>query len=314
MSGENVFVALQSFCEGDDQPRQELKRAGLRLQENRLGRRLRREEMPDVLQKADAVLAGIEPYDAETLECLPRLRCISRCGTGTDSIDLEMARKRGVAVLTTPDEVVEPVAQMALAMLLALARNFPLHWNDSRRGEWKKRTGHLLSEWRVGIAGFGRVGKAFYEYLRPFGCAVRVYDPNLPAQRFPPKIRCADLESLLRESDVLSLHAALPSDAPPLLGRREFALMRKDSRLINTARGRLVDEAALIEALESGHLSGAALDVYESEPYTAGKLCQLPQVLCTPHVASLTARSRGEMELRCARNVIEFFSARGGRG
>ena len=314
MSGENVFVALQSFCEGDDQPRQELLRAGLRLQENRLGRRLHREDLPALLGEADAVLAGIEPYDAETLERLPRLRCISRCGTGTDSIDLEMARKRGVAVLTTPEEVVEPVAQMALGMLLALARNFPLHLDDFRRGEWKKHTGHLLSEWAVGIAGFGRVGKAFYEYLRPFGCTVRVYDPNLPAQRFPPQSRCADLESLLRESDVLSLHAALPPDAPPLLGRREFALMRKGSRLINTARGRLVDEAALIEALESGHLSGAALDVYESEPYTAGKLCQLPQVLCTPHVASLTARSRGEMELRCARNVIQFFSARGGRG
>lgn len=313
MSEENVFVTLQTFCEGNDQPRQELLRAGLRVRENPLGRRLCREEMPDLLQEADAVLAGIEPYDAEILERLPRLRCISRCGTGTDSIDLEMARERGVAVLTTPDEVVEPVAQMALAMLLALARNLALHWNDSHRGEWKKRTGHLLSEWTVGIVGFGRVGRAFHETLRPFGCAIRVYDPNLPVQRFSQETRCVELESLLQESDVISLHAALPADAPPLLGRREFALMRKGSRLINTARGRLVDEEALLEALESGHLSAAALDVFEGEPYT-GKLSQLPQVLCTPHVASLTARSRGKMELRCARNVIEFFSAREGKG
>ncbi len=309
MSGESVFVALQTFCEGNDRPRRELLRAGLRVRENPLGRRLRREEMPDFLNEADAVLAGIEPYDAGILQRLPRLRCISRCGTGTDSIDLETARKRGVAVLTTPDEVVEPVAQMALAMLLALARNLPLHWDDFRRGEWRKRTGHLLSEWTVGVVGLGRVGRAFHEYLQPFGCAIRVYDPNLPAQRFPQETRCAELESLLRESDVVSLHAALPPDAPPLLSRREFAFMRKGSRLINTARGRLVDEAALIEALESGHLSAAALDVFESEPTTAGKLCRFPQVLCTPHVASLTARSRGEMELRCARNIVEFFRA-----
>lgn len=309
MNAGAVFVALQTFCEENDQPRQELLRAGLRVRENTLGRRLHREDLPGLLREADAVLAGIEPYDGETLERLPRLRCISRCGTGTDSIDLEAARQRGIVVLTTPDEVVEPVAQLALAMLLALARNLPLHADDFRRGEWRKRTGHLLSEWTVGLIGFGRVGRAFYQYLRPFGCTIRIYDPNLPARDFPPQTRCAEMESLLRESDVVSLHAALAPGAPPLLGRREFALMRQGSRLINTARGRLMDEAALIEALESGHLCAAALDVFESEPYTAGKLCELPQVLCTPHVGSLTARSRAEMELRCARNVIEFFRA-----
>lgn len=311
MSGESVFVALQSFCEADEQPRQELLRAGFRLRENPLGRRLRREDLQGLLREADAVLAGVEPYDKELLQRLPRLRCISRCGAGTDSIDLEAARIQRVAVLTTPDEVVEPVAQMALAMLLALARNFPLHWSDFHRGEWRKHTGHLLSEWTVGIVGFGRIGRAFHACLRPLGCRILVYDPNLPEERIPEAIRCAELESLLRESDVVSLHATLSAGAGPLLGRRELGLMRQGSRLINTARGRLVDEAALLEALESGHLSAAALDVFESEPYT-GKLSQLPQVLCTPHVASLTARSRGQMELRCARNVIEFFSS--GRG
>ena len=310
MSQETVFVALQTFCEGTDQPRQDLLQAGFRLQENPLGRRLQREELPELLREADAVLAGVEPYDGELLTMLTSLRCISRCGVGTDNIDLETARRKGVAVLTTAEEVVEPVVQLTLAMILSLARNLPLHWNDFRRGEWRKYTGHLLSEWTVGLVGFGKIGKALYDTLRPFGCRILVYDPHVTQKGIPKGVGCTQLEPLLRESDVVSLHAALPMGSPPLLGKREFALMRKGSRLINTSRGRLVDEEALVEALESKQLSAAALDVFENEPYT-GRLSRLPQVLCTPHVASLTVRSRVEMELRCARNVIEFFSKRG---
>ena len=306
MSGETIFVALQQFCENDELPRKELLQAGFRIQQNSFGRRLHREEMAELLREADAVLAGVEPYDAQILDSLPRLRCISRCGVGTDSIDLETARRRGIAILTTQDEVVEPVAQMSLAMILALARNFPLHWSDFHGGEWKKYTGHLLSEWTVGLVGYGRIGQALHHYLQPFGCRILVCDPNLPKEQIPKGAQCTDLHSLLRESDIVSLHATLPTGHPPLLGRQELALMRKGSRLVNTARGSLVEEGALVEALETGHLEGAALDVFEMEPY-AGKLSRLPQVLCTPHVASLTSRSRARMELKCARNVVEFF-------
>lgn len=301
-----VFVALQQFCEGSDQPRQELLRAGFHVRENSLGRRLRREDLPGLLREADAVLAGVEPYDDPLLDSLPRLRCISRCGVGTDSIDLEAARRRGIAVLATPDEVVEPVAQMALAMILALARNLPAHLNDFRHGEWKKQTGHLLSEWTIGLVGFGRIGRALCGYLQPFRCEVLVFDPGLSPDRIPEGVRRTELSSLLERADLVSLHADVAVGRPPLLGKEELGLMRRGARLVNTARGRLVDEAGLLEALRSGRLSGAALDVFDAEPY-AGELAQMPQVLCTPHVASLTARSRAEMELRSARNVVEFF-------
>lgn len=311
MSVQTVFVALQQFCETDAEPREELLRAGFRVERNRLGRRLKKEDLPGLLQEADAVLAGVEPYDREVLESLPRLRCISRCGVGTDQIDLEAARCRGIAVLTTPEEVVEPVAQMTLALILALARNLLLHWSAFQKGEWRKETGHLLSEWTVGLVGFGRIGKAVQRRLEPFRCSILVCDPKVPQEQIPRGVRRVDLPTLLRESDLVSLHAALAPEDPPLIGRKEISQMRSGSRLVNTARGRLVDEEALADALESGHLSGAALDVFESEPY-AGRLARIPQVLCTPHVASLTARSRAEMELRCARNVVEFFAkARG---
>jgi D-3-phosphoglycerate dehydrogenase len=263
--------------------------------------------MIEVMHDADAVLAGAEPYDAELLAALQHLRCISRCGVGTDAIDLVAARRLNIAVLTTADEVIEPVAQMTVAMILALARNFPLHWEDFHAGLWQKHTGHLLSEWTIGLVGFGRIGRAVERYLRIFGSRVIVADPNVQAGELPDGVELCDLASLLAEADLVSLHVSRRPEEGALIGHNEFAVMKPGSRLVNTARGYLVDEAALYKALESGHLAGAALDVFADEPYT-GPLATLPQVLCTPHVASLTRASRVAMELRCARNVVEFFA------
>lgn len=302
-----VYVALQQFCEADDHPRRVLLEAGVEVRQNTLGRRLRREEMTTLLQGANAVLAGVEPYDGETLAALPHLRCISRCGAGTDSIDLGAARRQGIAVYTTPEEVVEPVAQLTVALLLALARRLPQHLEAARAGRWEKHTGVLLSEWTVGLVGFGRIGRAVERFLRPFGPRLLVTDPALSPDDAPETVTRIELGALLAASDAVSLHASQPSDAGPLLGRQELALMKRGSYLVNTARGRLVDEAALYDALRSGHLAGAALDVFGEEPYT-GPLAQLPQVICTPHVASLTRASRAAMERRCARNVLDWLA------
>jgi D-3-phosphoglycerate dehydrogenase len=309
MNRKNVYVALSQFCQFDDRPRRVLMEAGFNLRENTSGHRLRREEMIEAIDDADAVLAGLEPYDAEMLARLPRLRCISRCGVGTDNIDLRMVGQRNIAVLTTDEEVVEPVAQMTVAMILALARNFPSHVVESRLGQWQQRAGYLLSEWTIGLIGFGRIGRAVERYLRIFEPLVLVADPALREGELPAGVKLCNLTTLLGESDLVSLHATRQWSEGPLLGRDEIRGMKYGGRLVNTARGYLVDEMALYEALISGHLAGTALDVYGEEPYT-GPLVTLPQTLCTPHVASLTRRSRTAMELRCAKNVVTFFSNR----
>ena len=298
-----VYVALQQFCEADDRPRQALLDAGCEVRCNTLGRRLRREEMAGLLQEADAVLAGVEPYDAALLAQLPRLRCISRCGTGTDAVDLEAARRRGIAVYTTPDDVVEPVAQLTVAMLLALARNLLLHLAAARDGRWEKRTGVLLSEWTIGLVGFGRIGRRVEMLLRPFGPRVAAADPRLRQGDLPAGVALRTLEALLAESDAVSLHASRRPEEGPLIGRREIGMMKPGSVLVNTARGFLVDEAALEEALRAGRLGGAALDVFAAEPY-AGPLARLPNTLCTPHIATLTSASRAAMERRAAEHIV----------
>lgn len=306
MTAPRVYIALQQFCERGTGPLDLLKEAGIQVQRNDLGRRLRHEEVVAALGQSDAVVAGVEPYDAQILSSLPRLRCISRCGVGTDSIDLEAARSRNVAVLTTAEEVTEPTAQMTAAMILALARNIPQHVLEMGSGEWKKRTGHLLSEWRVGLVGFGRIGQEVERCLRPFRPKILVHDPQLDRSKLPPGARACGLDELLAESDLVSLHAARRAEQGVLIGAAEIARMKPGSRLVNTARGYLVDEKALAAALESGLLSGAALDVFCEEPYT-GPLRRLPQVLLTPHVATLTDASRASMELGAVRNLLEFF-------
>lgn len=317
MSRPQVYVALSQFCRDDDRPRRVLQDAGFEVREHASGARIQREEMAEALREADAVLAGVEPYDADLLAAVPRLRCISRCGIGTDSIDLSATQRLDVAVLTTIDEIVEPVAQMTIAMILALARHVPEHGRDFQAGLWRKHTGHLLSEWTIGLIGFGRIGRMVEGYLRVFGPRVLVADPNLQADRVPPSVERVDLGALLTRADLVSLHAARPAHEGVLLGRREISAMKAGSRLVNTARGYLVDESALVEALQSGHLAGAALDVFDTEPYR-GPLAAFPQVLCTPHVGTLTKASRVAMELRCALNVVEWFqgkpsNAKGGK-
>lgn len=302
-----VYVALQQFCESDHRPLALLQEAGCVVRLNTLGRRLRRDEMASVLQGAEGVLAGIEPYEAEVLARLPHLRCISRCGAGTDSIDLEAARRQGVAVYTTPDEAVEPVAQLTVGMILALARHLLWHNAEMHAGVWNKRTGFLLSEWTIGLVGFGRIGQAVERHLRGFGPRMLIADPCLDAQHLPAGVERRTLQSLLAEADLVSLHAARREQEGPLLGREELDRMKRGSYLVNTARGFLVDEQVLYEKLRSGHLAGAAVDAFQREPYH-GPIAHLPNVVCTPHIATLTRASRAAMEWRCAQNLVKHFT------
>jgi D-3-phosphoglycerate dehydrogenase / 2-oxoglutarate reductase len=302
----SVYVALSQFCEEDDRPRRALLDAGFVVDENRLGRRLKSDELIAAVGGAEGIIAGVEPYNAEVLQSFQRVRCISRCGVGVDAIDLDAAKRLDIAVLNTPDEVAEPVAQLTVGMMLALARHFPDYGVTVRDGAWKRQTGSLLSEWTIGLVGFGRIGKAIERCLRPFQPKLIVSDPGVRAQDLPPGIELLDLDAVLSRADLLSLHVARPASEGPLLSSAQFERMKPGSRIINTSRGYLLDEEALLTALQTGRLSGAALDVYETEPYS-GPLAKLPQVLCTPHIGTLTHASRRAMELKAAMNVIDFL-------
>ena len=256
----------------------------------------------------NGVIAGLEPYDAQVLEGLSDLKCISRCGVGVDNIDIEKAKERNIAVLNTPEVVVQPVAELTMALMLDLLRRVTAQSLAMRHKKWERLTGNLLFGKKVGVIGLGRIGRRVAELLRSWKIDVFGTDlyPDVQWAKVQG-VKLLPLDKVLEDADIISLHLSMTDEHPFCLGDQEIARMKKGAFLINVARGALINEAALVNALSSNHLAGAGLDVFQQEPYT-GLLCQMDNVVLTPHIATLTQESRSAMEIEAAQNIINFFN------
>ena len=300
-----VAIGPSSFADEDTTPLNILKEAGISIIQNPHGRRLNEEETMALLQNADALLAGLEPLTRRVLASAPRLKAIARVGIGMDNVDQLAARELGIKVSNTPDGPTDAVAEMTVAALLTLSRRLVPANAALHSGEWKKTIGDGLKGRRVMLIGFGRIGRRVAELLRGFGSVITACDPALTeAVAKETGVRRVLLNEGLTEADVISLHCG---GTTPLLGASEFDRMRPGVVLLNSARGALVDEAALIAALEKGVVSQAWLDVFPQEPYR-GPLTQFPQVLLTPHVSTYTRQCRLEMETAAVRNLLKDLS------
>jgi phosphoglycerate dehydrogenase-like enzyme len=261
----------------------------------------------------DGVVAAIvstDPFDARVLHASPRLRVIARVGVGLDSIDLEAATAAGVAVCTTPGANAATTADHAVALMLAALRRLPEHDRAVRAGEWPRGSGALAWELcgaTVGLVGFGTIGRLVARRLRGFGVTLLVTDPAdrdvAPGTRVP-------LDVLLAESDVVSLHAPLTPETALMIDAKRLATMRPTAVLVNTSRGGLVDEEALLAALRAGRLRAAALDVFEREPPAAERLRSIPNLVLTPHLAGVSERSEAEMTERAVDAVLAVLAGR----
>lgn len=305
-----IFVALSTFAEHDPRPLAQLKASKYPFRIHRTGKRITTPELLRDGRDAALIIAGVEPYDAATLAELPALRCLVRCGVGVDAIDLNAARSRGITVLNTPDLPAVAVAELALAMFLSLSRNLRRQANSMSRREWNRLEAHLLGGRTVGLVGLGRTGRRVAELCRAFGAHVLASDPFAETSAARELgVELVPLEQLLRAADIVSLHAAKSADQPLMLGAVELAIMKRGAVLVNLARGGMVDEAALVDALQSGHLAGAGMDVFAQEPYT-GLLCDFENVILTPHSATLTVETRARMELECVEKALRFVDGR----
>jgi D-3-phosphoglycerate dehydrogenase / 2-oxoglutarate reductase len=297
-----VLQALSTFAENGPEPREILEAAGCEVVYNPYGRRLKREEIVELGSSCEGVLAGVEPYDAWVLGQMPSLRVISRAGVGTDSIDKALAAERSIVVRNTPDVVVAPVAELTLAVTLDLLKRVTWHTERLKSRDWRKATGHMLQGSCVAVVGLGSIGRRVAEVMSTLGARVLGVDPAPRADWATEHgFRLVDLTEALRVADVVTLH--LTSDTF-LMGATEIALMKPGALLLNFARGGYVDEGALFDGIQSGHLGGAGLDVFPEEPY-GGRLCDLDNVVLTPHIATLTVESRLAMEVECVRNLVE---------
>ena len=298
-----IIISTSSFDTDNNQAIHALRSAGLKISTNPFGRKLTEAEISGLLtDSVVGLLAGVEPLTTQVISGARSLRVISRCGVGLDNVDLEAAREKNVNVLSTPDAPVDAVVEMTMGLMLGTLRQIPQADRELRSGGWPRMKGRLLKAQTVGVIGLGRIGSKVASLSASFGARVVAHDPII--RNTPPGVEWVDAESLLAQSDVVSLHIPYNENTHHLISKGSLAGMKRGSIIINTARGSLIDEVELVLALQSGQLSAAGLDVFESEPYS-GALQDLPQVVLTPHLASSALESRREMELEAAANLFQ---------
>ncbi|MDR1945659.1 MAG: phosphoglycerate dehydrogenase [Desulfovibrio sp.] len=301
-----VAVTTSTFAEYGDEPLRLLRAGKAEIVRNPHGRTLTEAEAADILRDCAGVVAGTESLTGGVMDAAPGLKVISRCGSGLDNVDLQAALARGIQVRNTPLAPVAAVAELTLALALDLSRNITFMDREVRSGIWKKRMGRLLAGKRTGIFGFGRIGRRVAALFTLMGCETAFYDPGVPGDEHSKRM---EADALLAWADIVTLHCPPQADGRPVLDAARLKLMKKGALLINAARGGLADETALAEALKSGRLAGAALDVFAREPYPpSGPLASLPGLILTPHIGAYAAESRTAMEVESVRNLLSVLN------
>lgn len=296
-----------------------LEDAGFEVIGNPTERLLSGPELKDFVKGTDGILCLLlDKITEEIMEAAGKnLKIIANFGVGFDNIDIEAAEKRGIMITNTPSELSsQAVAEFTIGLTLALLKRIVEGDEFARKGNfggWKPEIflGENLEGKTLGIIGLGRIGCLVAKMARALGLRV-VYNKRNRDCLLEKKYRLeyVSLENLLRESDIVSLHVPLTKETEHLINSETLAKMKDKAYLINTARGKVVDEAALVEALKSGKLAGAGLDVYEYEPEINPELCGLPNVVLTPHIASSVRAVRDEMALMAAKNIIEALNGK----
>jgi D-3-phosphoglycerate dehydrogenase len=264
--------------------------------------------------KADALIVRTGKITREIIKASPHLKVIAKHGIGVDNIDVDAASAAKIPVLVAASANYESVAEHALGLMLALVKDIPRLDQRVREGHWDKTSyrGVELFKKTLGLVGFGRIGRRVQELVAPLQMKVLVYDPLIDSDRIPPgALRVGKMEDLLSSADIVSLHCPLTPQTRHLIGQRELAMMKKSAWLINTARGEVVDEEALVAALQAGIIAGAGLDTLRKEPpEDFNALANAGRVVLTPHVASGTEEAYLRMGLEAAKNVLTVLEGK----
>jgi D-3-phosphoglycerate dehydrogenase len=298
---KKIAITTTSFGRYENRHLELLKENRLEVILNPHGRKLKKDEVVELCSEAAGIIAGTEILDTDVMENLPNLRVISRCGTGLDNVDLNAAKRLGIRVFNTPDAPILAVAELTVGLILNLLRKVNQMDTTIKSGKWEKLMGNLLYGKKVGIIGFGRIGQKVAELLSTFGVDLAYYDIETKSC----KVNCSEkkFDEVLNWADIITLHLSPPKGSSPVIGSKEIKMMKKGSWLINVSRGGMIDENALYNFLKEGYLSGAALDVFEHEPYT-GTLKELNNVILTPHIGSYAKEARIEMERQSVENLL----------
>jgi len=285
-----VLVTPTSFGIANQELKRDLESQVGEVIYNTTGKSLSSQQVAALLPGVDGYIAGLDEIDREALKTADSLKAIVRYGVGFDKVDLVAAREKGIIVSNTPGANASSVAELAIGLMLMLARQIPRASEAIKGGEWPRLTGASLEGKTIGIVGLGAVGKQVARRLANFDCQVIAYDP-LADLEFSKQynINLVDLETLKTRSDFISLHCPVLPETREMVDEVFIQSLKKGAYLVNTARGELIVESALIKGLASGHIAGEALDAFEKEPPDPDNpLLSFPQVICTPHLGALT--------------------------
>ncbi|ACJ75602.1 glyoxylate reductase [Thermosipho africanus Ob7] len=277
---------------------------------------LTKQEMMERLKDADAVVTQLrDPVDKEFIDAGKKLKIIANYAVGFNNIDVEYAKQKGIYVTNTPDVLTEATADIAWALILAVARKIIPADKFTREGKfegWKPNLflGYEIYGKTLGIIGMGRIGKAVARRAMGFGMKIIYHNRKRVEDDYKYNAKYVDLETLLKESDYISINAPLTNETYHLLNKERLSLLKKNAILVNTARGPIIDEKALYELLKDGKIAGAGFDVYENEPEITKGLEKLDNVVLLPHIGSATYETREKMSIMVAENIIDALEGK----
>ena len=308
ISNKTIAVTTVAFSK-DTSLVNRLKSMGFKnVKTNVAGKRFTKEELIEFLSDVDGAIVGLDKIDASVLEHTEKLAVVSKYGVGLDNINFEDCQNNDVSVVHTQGVNKRSVSEQALACMLMLSRNLYVTANDLKQGSWNKSGGTQLSEKTVGIIGLGNIGKDLVQLLKPFNCKILVNDiVEQDAYYKANGLTEVTKEELFKNADVVTIHTPLTEELRGVINKKSLSMMKSSAIVINTARGGLVIQDDLKDALVLGVISGAAIDAYEIEPPTDQDFINIPNLIATPHIGGNAKEAVHAMGIAAIDNLVQFF-------
>ena len=304
-----VLITTIPFADKNRLPLDLLEQNNIEYLINPFNKKLTEDELVEMVSDFDVIIAGTEPITKKVMNAATNLKMISRVGIGLDSVNLLEAEKHGIVVSYTPDAPAPAVAELTIGLMLTLLRSVQLSNMEMHIGKWHRFFGRRLSKVVIGIIGIGRIGAGVLQHLQGFGSPkILVNDINSDSnlnKKF--NIEWVDKETIYQQADIITIHTPLTAQTKNMIKKEQLLSMKEDAIIINTARGGIINEDDLYEIMQAGHLSGAAIDVFDFEPY-AGKLREIERCILTAHMGSMSVDCRTRMEIEATEETVRFLS------
>jgi D-3-phosphoglycerate dehydrogenase len=308
-----ILITTVPFGEKDKTPVNLLKDAGIEYVINPLNKKLTEDELADVVSDFDLIIAGTEPITKKVMDRASNLKMISRVGIGLDSVDLLEAKKQKISVSYTPDAPAPAVSELTIGLMLTLLRSVHLSNMEMHKGNWHRFFGRRLSEVTVGIIGAGRIGSGVVKHLKGLGTSKILLNDISHDYESSDKlnknlnISWVDKDAIYQQADIITIHTPLTAQTKNMVRKEQLFSMKRDAIIINTARGGIVNEQDLYDVMQENYLSGAAIDVFDFEPYN-GKLREIQRCILTAHMGSMSVDCRARMEVEATEEAIRFLT------